>query len=1062
MASFSELSIRQRIWLVLSLAIAPLFILTVSDYLAERERRLAAFADDARLMLNGVLIAESEQRHHVESLMRTFAGADEMRKLDARQCSELAVRLMTAHRNLANLGAATPDGQVFCSGAPSMKSVNVSDRLWFQQALAQPGISAGQFAIGRISGEPGVTFGLMPGDTGGKPRLVLFAATRNDWFDRFTAINSLPDGWTALLLTADGLALSRYPDPEQWRGKTLTETSREIFRQAVSRGEPSVRMSGLDGVDRLFVLQPLEIASGQLIASVGIPVELTLAVVEREFRIRLLVVAGVTLLALLLSRALLGDLVERRFARTLNELRHLRRALDDVPAYVYIKDEHGKYRYANRKTLELFGVDAEQLQGHGDDVYFSPEDARRLHEVDASVIASGHSNEVITELTSLTGPRTYLEIKTPIFDEISGSPQGLIGISTDITEQQRNVEAIRKLSRAVEQSPESIVFTNLDGEIEYVNAAFLNATGYSREEVIGQNPRILQSGKTPRERHLQMWEALNRGETWHGEFINKRKDGSEYIESVFVSPVRDDAGQTTHYVAVKQDITEQRQNELALDEYRSGLEKLVSQRTYELAVAKEAAEAANRAKSSFLANMSHEIRTPLNAIIGLNHLMRNGALPPDQKARSEKVDQAAHHLLQLINDILDLSRIEAGRVEIEAQPFSPADLIEDVALMIRDRAIAKGLELVVTTANLPPMLEGDAMRLRQVLLNFAGNAVKFMEHGKIEIRGEVLSDDTEGCLCRFAVKDTGIGIRQDQIPRLFRPFEQLDGSTTRQFGGTGLGLAIANHLAILMHGDIGVESQPGAGSTFWLTARLAHARDNNLRQTVSVPTGRLRGRVLLVEDEMISREVGIDLLAAIGIEVVAVDNGQLAIDAVKQQQFDLILMDIQMPVMDGLAATYAIRQLPGASSVPIVAMTANAFASDRERCLAAGMNDFLAKPVSAPAFYALLGRYLAEAAPAEADAHSQPAALSGDQLANALGQMIEMMRVGNIDARSVFSDLSPSLAAIDPAGSKTLASLLASYDFDGALPVAESILNKLTANSSESLALGGSRRDTST
>ncbi|TXI77498.1 MAG: hypothetical protein E6Q42_04950 [Dechloromonas sp.] len=264
MASFSELSIRQRIWLVLSLAIAPLFILTVSDYLEERERRLAAFADDARLMLNGVLIAEIEQRHHVEALLRTFAGADEMRTLDARQCSELAIRLMTAHRNLANMGAATPDGQIICSGTPLTKPVNVSDRLWFQQALAQPGVSAGQFTIGRITGEPGVTFGLMSGDTGGKPRFVLFAATRNDWFDRFTAINSMPDGWTAFLLTADGLALSRYPDPEQWRGKILTETSREAFRQAMSRGERSVRMNGLDGVDRLFVLQPLEIASGSV------------------------------------------------------------------------------------------------------------------------------------------------------------------------------------------------------------------------------------------------------------------------------------------------------------------------------------------------------------------------------------------------------------------------------------------------------------------------------------------------------------------------------------------------------------------------------------------------------------------------------------------------------------------------------------------------------------------------------------------------------------------------------------------------------------------------------
>lgn len=1043
MARLSELSIRQRIWLVLSLAIAPLFILTVSDYLEERERRLAAFADDARLMLNGVLIAEIEQRHHVESLMRTFAGADEMRLLDARECNELAARMMAAHRNLANLGAATPEGEVFCSGTPSAKPVNVSDRPWFKPSLSINGVSAGYFQVSRITGVPGVTFAMPIRNHSGGTVALAVAATRYDWFDRFTGINRLPDGWTSLLLTADGQALSRHPEPDRWRGKSLSEASREKFRLTLARGERSVRMNGLDGIDRLFVLEPLEIAGGQLVASVGIPVAQTLAVVEREFRFRLLLIAGATLLALLIARALLGELVERRFANTLVELRNLRRALDDVPAYVYIKDAQGHYRYANRKTLELFGVDAEQIVGRGDEVYFTPNAVEKLRAIDQQVIASGQSKEMVTEIPGRAGSRTYLDVKTPIFDEISGRPQGLIGISTDITEQQRSLEAIRKLSRAVEQSPESIVFTNLDAEIEYVNAAFLRATGYSREEVIGQNPRILQSGKTPRERHLQMWEALNRGETWHGEFINKRKDGSEYIESVFVSPVRDDAGQTTDYVAVKQDITEQRQNELALDEYRSGLEKLVSQRTYELAVAKEAAESANRAKSAFLSNMSHEIRTPLNAIIGLNHLMQNSSLDAEQQARTHKLNQAAQHLLQLINDILDLSRIEAGRLELVTENFAPGDVIDDVAFMLRERAEAKGLQLIADTSGLPVCVVGDAMRLRQVLLNFVGNAIKFTEHGQVSLSGEVLDENNGIALCKFTVSDTGIGIPAAKQHRLFQPFEQLDSSMTRQHGGSGLGLAIARHLATLMGGEVGVDSTEGVGSRFWISARLKLGDLSATTLPASASTGTLAGHVLLVEDDVVSREVGIDLLQMLGVSVTAVENGQLAVEAVQAKDFDLVLMDLEMPVLDGIAATRAIRTLPRGAFLPIIAQTASAFADTRERCLAAGMNGFLSKPIVVSRLRELLTEYLG-VDPAIAPPPITTSTLTQAELRIALDRWQTQLEVGNVEANHSFYQLKTSLQLLDATISQQMEQHLSVYDYDSILPLLAELRRKLT------------------
>ncbi|MDO9189630.1 MAG: ATP-binding protein, partial [Sulfurimicrobium sp.] len=378
-----------------------------------------------------------------------------------------------------------------------------------------------------------------------------------------------------------------------------------------------------------------------------------------------------------------------------------------------------------------------------------------------------------------------------------------------------------KLSLAVEQSPHSIVITGLDANIEYVNEAFVKVTGYSREEVIGRNPHFLSSGKTPVESYRAMWASLSRGEVWRGEFINRRKDGSEYVEQVIISPVRQPDGRITNFLAIKEDVTERKQIAEELEQHRHHLEELVQTRTGELAHAKDAAEAASRAKSTFLANMSHEIRTPMNAIIGLNHLLQKEITAPKPHGQLVKIGKAAQHLLHIINNILDLSKIEANKVTLDETDFALARVIDHTLSMLGERAASKDLRLVTEIdPAVPRQLRGDPLRLGQILLNFVSNAIKFSEHGKITIRARVAEDEAERILLRIEVEDQGIGLMPEQQALLFQAFTQADDSTTRRYGGTGLGLAIARHLATLMGGEAGVESQPGVGSTFWVTARL--------------------------------------------------------------------------------------------------------------------------------------------------------------------------------------------------------------------------------------------------
>ena len=630
-----------------------------------------------------------------------------------------------------------------------------------------------------------------------------------------------------------------------------------------------------------------------------------------------------------------------------------RRRVEMLAEVVFETDAQGVLVYLNDAWQTVAGVSVAATLGRGLAEFIV--EGLSLAALRERAAAGGASaGRLPLRLRRADGSLRWIELSVAVVP-----PDGLVGVIYDVTRNKLAQEELAKLSLVASFTDNLVVITDRDGYIEWVNDAFVSRTGYALAAVIGRKPgAFLQGPLTDVAAVARIRAAISEQRSIKEELVNYTQAGKPYWVTLQITPVLDGQGALERFVSVQSDTTAEKRYQQEILQQSAVLEQRVLERTAQLVQAKEEAEAATEAKSQFIANMSHEIRTPLNAIIGLSHLCLGTELDARQRDYLTKVSEAGKSLVGIVSDVLDFSKMSDEAFALESLPFSVAQLVSRVEAMFMDAAQRKQLRLSAhLAAGLPEMLVGDALRLEQVLTNLLSNAIKFTSVGTVELQVAVLARHAEGIDLQFSVSDSGIGLSPSQQQRIFQPFTQADAATTRQYGGTGLGLGISQRIVAHMGGRIEVVSTPGSGSVFSFSVRLARVVDevieavaaNDQRRRVllgkarAIASGR---RVLVVEDNEINQQVLSELLGAIEMQVTVAGNGAQAVAAVLQgAPFDVILMDVQMPEMDGYEATRLIRVVADEQPLPIIAMTANATVENRTRCYEAGMDGFQTKPI---------------------------------------------------------------------------------------------------------------------